>query len=1168
MARETLKDFLTTIGSSADRIDFVRKGTPDGLGVDPNTGEELLDLLSSTKGLLGDYLNHITADSRNTYGIESGNELAATSNRGDSLPLADDQGATNIFVPQGTEKAAKLNEYSNSQYLDSAGQSLYNLIDKTANSGHNHDLLSDIEGSPLDTSGKTNAKQVGESNITVLSTQNVFLKNNRFSNVSPHAEGGTTGRAFAPNDGNTADFEGFDNNAGTIMGQKVFGQYNKTDHKTSFNRLRNVAGSLLLRSTGFTTEGNPLVAAASSEFLKLAEGAISEGTNNSSNITDTGFNKRDFTNLRARNQLGFPEEGGKSIRDGRGDFLGVDPEANNAKSFGSTYNQVMQFDGVSRKVVKIQAAIAILALKSVSKTFFDSFKQYLKGEDKKSLEKATGDFLQSHDQTHVGLLMLGHSRKMSSLLLDAGLFKNILTATTYPYTNCVDRGLEIAFSTETDPEKIANHPNFAQSPGFWFAVAKSVLKSYDNIVNRLSQIDSASFKGPEITIVMREIIGENNFFRFLNAMAVIGDISLQSTNALLSETNRKKVKHPRDVDSYENKPGNRVGKSRVAKGKTTHSPFDSKAELVSEETLAWEQSATPSTYLLPVNVIRAANMLNNTVYGANPMRGMLGSRMVRNTYFSLDVDGTFNRMPQQLVKVIEDKLEAEYVPFYFHDLRTNEILSFHAFLTQLTDAYNVNFNAVNGYGRIDPVQIYNGTTRTVNVGFTVYATNREDFDEMWYKINKFVTLLYPQWTQGTMVANEAGNFYQPFSQVIGASPIVRLRVGDVIKSNYSRFALARIFGIGDKEVQARPVDNSGAFGIISTVIGAAGQTVMNTIRDVLTTIYLILMGSPIGLVVAANQLIPGESGLAGTAKRIGTQAAIQGLSNVLVNGFVNPLAMANVITDLRDPNVFDGAGMTQTGQFGKQIIIKANNNTGYFSPDDNKKYFTNTRLRGRVMGQETVNNDKTVYKVVVESHDSPLSGLHLLCSHQDVLIEPGEHFRTSVGGITGAIAGLDIIGLLDTLAKPGIGQIQSGAGRGAASVLYGIARSLLESPESSFMDAANNPFVRAYETTKGRGLAGVIKGISFDWLDDAFPWETDYNARAPKGVKISFAFDVIHDIPPGLGHDGFNRAPLYNVGEIMRNVAGDTWGDNGDRGEDKFVEGRESRTTGEKRGKK
>jgi hypothetical protein len=83
-----------------------------------------------------------------------------------------------------------------------------------------------------------------------------------------------------------------------------------------------------------------------------------------------------------------------------------------------------------------------------------------------------------------------------------------------------------------------------------------------------------------------------------------------------------------------------------------------------------------------------------------------------------------------------------------------------------------------------------------------------------------------------------------------------------------------------------------------------------------------------------------------------------------------------------------------------------------------------------------------------------------------------------------------------------------------------------------------------------------------------FPWETDYQARAPKGVKIAFDFDVIHDLPPGLDHSGYNKAPLYRVGEIMKNVAGDVYSDNGDAGKEKFMNSTSVGVVGEKRGKK
>ena len=135
--------------------------------------------------------------------------------------------------------------------------------------------------------------------------------------------------------------------------------------------------------------------------------------------------------------------------------------------------------------------------------------------------------------------------------------------------------------------------------------------------------------------------------------------------------------------------------------------------------------------------------------------------------------------------------------------------------------------------------------------------------------------------------------------------------------------------------------------------------------------------------------------------------------------------------------------------------------------------------------------------------------------------------------------GLDAVGLFDSLLGP-IVKTESGIGATAAGIGASLASLFLENTESQFMRPGNNPYAQAFETTKGRGLAGVMQGISFNWLED-FPWETDFNSRAPIGCTISFTFDVIHDLPPGLDHTGYNRAPLYNVGEIMRNVAGDPY---------------------------
>ena len=41
------------------------------------------------------------------------------------------------------------------------------------------------------------------------------------------------------------------------------------------------------------------------------------------------------------------------------------------------------------------------------------------------------------------------------------------------------------------------------------------------------------------------------------------------------------------------------------------------------------------------------------------------------------------RLSPKSVKELEDKLECEYMPFYFHDVRTNEVLPFHYYSAEL-----------------------------------------------------------------------------------------------------------------------------------------------------------------------------------------------------------------------------------------------------------------------------------------------------------------------------------------------------------------------------------------------------------------------------------------------------------------------------------------------------
>jgi hypothetical protein len=94
-----------------------------------------------------------------------------------------------------------------------------------------------------------------------------------------------------------------------------------------------------------------------------------------------------------------------------------------------------------------------------------------------------------------------------------------------------------------------------------------------------------------------------------------------------------------------------------------------------------------------------------------------------------------------------------------------------------------------------------------------------------------------------------------------------------------------------------------------------------------------------------------------------------------------------------------------------------------------------------------------------------------------------------------------------------------------------------EDPETMRAFLKENPLAKAFESTAGRGLAGFITQMDFDQADA--PWEIDRGYRAPIFLKVSLSFAPIHDLAPGLDHDGMMLAPVYPVGSIAGGIARD-----------------------------
>lgn len=417
------------------------------------------------------------------------------------------------------------------------------------------------------------------------------------------------------------------------------------------------------------------------------------------------------------------------------------------------------------------------------------------------------------------------------------------------------------------------------------------------------------------------------------------------------------------------------------------------------------------------------------------------------------------RLPIDLVKKIEDSLENEYMPFYMHDLRTNEVISMHAFLDSITDSFSPEYTSSTGYGRIDDVKHYVKTTRSIGLTFSLVSMQEEDFDLMWYQINKIVSMVYPQWSQG--VPSNTGKFKSiedfrfPFTQVPTASPLIRLRVGDILKSNYSLENLKRLHGNNKKSIKSSiPIVN---FIAGSTFAFKARKLSSDEILDIITIL---------------NHSI---SGTLGTLK----------------------IKVLNDIFDIKEI----------IGQSYNLIINE-------FVFEDQEEKSNKIKLNNNQI--EKVNYYDFLFDVgLYNKKDYPLLGTLSLSNDINDSWDIFRYYKT----------------------KDDYYYVFSGKDNRREKTLFFndtvLHKDVLDNNifSSDVDGSVNNPYTKSFETASGKGLAGFITSLSIDYQNQT--WNVNSpGSNATHGVKITLGFAPVHDIPPGLDHDGLMRSSIYNVGSV------------------------------------
>lgn len=706
----------------------------------------------------------------------------------------------------------------------------------------------------------------------------------------------------------------------------------------------------------------------------------------------------------------------------------------------------------------------------------------------------------------------------------------------------------------------------AMAPGFYSVVTRNVSRDTQQIEAAVAEMGTDLGLGGMITQVLKivEALTTSATWKFLMTMVKVGEKGLHADRGHPTLAVAGSPDHT--INGLGVGAINRHKKSREMSPGHWGDPGSREPGR-----LAWRHASAPSRYIYPASFARSMvrmrgagivpdSDLDKYMEGAPlermyapgfegplayPVHDWIGSGdMGHGDAFeeALTVDASRGRLPKEYVNWIERQLESEFMPFYFHDLRTNEIISFHAFMTELSDGFSADYSSMSAYGRADDIMVYNKTTRSVSFGFIVASTSQEDMNQMYWNINKLVSMIYPQYSRGrTMIQGEgdlATKFVQPFSQIPTASPMIRLRFGDMLKSNYSKFGIMRLFGLGETE-DAFTLD----MGEVDPADLAAYAAALREAEDAAKRD------------AALRAIDPGASN---SVQNAGLTAALGPDHGEDVGGGDSEFGYrAGDLVMLRAAPTSYWV-RNEDGQMARQITDYPSNGSGRTL----HKYHANVEVEivSRVPdGSHSAAQTPGDFSDHVAGYDSA-GGTATETAHADapgtyyrrmaymVKVKEGSPAAIALGDKTNGglfyhralhteIAGLSPAGIqrikdlyLEDLETPERGAVDGGE----------LRRFFAGSEKTGASPGKENYLIRSFESAMGRGLAGFITDLSFDWAEST--WETEPGMRAPQMMKVSVSFAPIHDIPMGLDSDGMMRSVAYNVGTASGMIGHDPLG--------------------------
>jgi hypothetical protein len=628
-------------------------------------------------------------------------------------------------------------------------------------------------------------------------------------------------------------------------------------------------------------------------------------------------------------------------------------------------------------------------------------------------------------------------------------------ATTHAFDDCVAIGIKSFYGINGNGGGFAS---IASSPGFYASIMRTVVRDLEGVTSAARQVRNRPLQGLQDFV---DELANSKTFQFLTVMAGLGEAALNAAD-----------------DTFTRNASERLGNPSGMLGIST--------------------SARTGLRLLPESML-SAGIVSQLMGNSSALEGYSVAK-------SNPGNLTANSLGPSDVRYWESTLEAEYFPLTLHDLRTHELVSLNAFVTDIQDSFQPSYKNTSGFGRVDDVLTYEKTTRQIQLGFMMVATNPTDHGVMWDTINKIVTLVYPQWSKGRLIQKGETSFRVPFSQVITASPMIRLRFGETITGNYTRFGLLRLFGAGEATQGASVLGQ--AEGTTSSVQDETRDGAINS-RDAFEAGSVQLVRDAARLApfrFDGNALNDNADQSTENASDVFRTAVIRA-GKVAIGKQTNGFVADDKVVLLRDLHVVVDTienGEDRPSRFRDRIRAQRKGRL-------NNKTIVPAGTLCSVVGTLPGDNSPRLYKV-------RLADGEFVADHNSLAIDMPDIIATE----------------LDSQ------RIDEGDTVGTTSYDPNRFFAFQESVKAFFnanpSSGPTNPIVRSFESNMSKGLAGFITSLSFDYSDATY--ETAPGSRAPVTVKVSMGFTPVHDIAPGLDADGYNRAPIYQVGRVSRLLAG------------------------------